>query len=277
MADMKKVLGTMMATGLGGRAMRGPHFARRGSGMPNAFIGGGSMKQTAGLAALAYLGYRAYQDYQRNQTSGQAPGQTQGQAQRPGGTRPAPSQGGGLADMLGGIFGGGGGGSAGGGGARTAGGGAGGLGERLADVLRGGRGAQPEPPPPPPPPPEETLDDSKALLLVRAMIAAAYADGELSQEERARIVGALDQAGAGPDEHRIIEGELSNPQPLDAILREVRDEETAEQVYIASEIAIRDGSQTEKHYLSYLASRLNIPEERRTALDGMVGGGATGG
>ncbi|HEV7372953.1 tellurite resistance TerB family protein [Arenibaculum sp.] len=273
MADMKKVLGTMMATGLAGRAMRGPHFARRGTGMSNAFIGrgGGSMKQTAGLAALAYLGYRAYQDYQRNQPQGQ----TKGQAQRPGGTGTAPSQGGGLADMLGGIFGGAGGGT--GGGTRTT-GGAGGLGDRLADVLRGGRGAEPEPPPPPPPPPpEETLDDRKALLLVRAMIAAAYADGELSPEERTRIVGALDQAGAGPEEHRIIEGELSNPQPLDAILREVRDEETAEQVYIASEIAIRDGSQTEKHYLNYLASRLNIPEERRNDLDGMVGGGATGG
>lgn len=263
MADMKKVLGTMMATGLAGRTMRGPHFTHRGAGMPNAFIGGGSMKQTAGLAALAYLGYRAYQDYQRNQAQ---------RPQQPGGTRTAPSQGGGLADMLGGIFGGGastsGGASAPGGTtARTSGGG--GLGDRLADVLRGGRGAEPEPPPPPP---EETLDDSKALLLVRAMIAAAYADGELTAEERARIVGALDQAGAGPEEHRIIEAELSNPKPLDAILREVRDEETAEQVYIASEIAIRDGSQTEKHYLSYLASRLNIPADRQTALDGMAGG-----
>lgn len=256
MADMKKVLGTMMATGLAGRAMRGPHFTRRGAGMPNAFIGGGGMKQTAGLAALAYLGYRAYQDYQRNQTQ---------QPQQPGGARTAPSQGGGLADMLGGIFGGGTS-APGGTSARTAGGG---LGDRLADVLRGGRGAAPEPPPPPP---EETLDDSKALLLVRAMIAAAYADGELTAEERAQIVGALDQAGAGPEEHRIIEAELNNPKPLDAILREVHDEETAEQVYIASEIAIRDGSQTEKHYLSYLASRLNIPADRQVALDGMASG-----
>lgn len=261
MADLTKVLGTMMATGMAGRTGRGSHFARpQASGL----IGGrGGVGQTAGLAALAYLGYKAYQDYQKNQTQsgGQGrQGQPQGYPQQTGQTGQAGQPGqrgssGGIADMLGGVLGGAGAGAS----------GSGGLGERLGNILRGG-GRRPEPEPEP----EATLDDRKALLLIRAMIAAAYADGELSPEERRQIVSKLDEAGAGPEEDRIIEAELREPKSLEAILRDVNDQETAEQVYLASHIAIRSGSRTEQDYLAYLASRLNIPPERRQEISSMV-------
>jgi uncharacterized membrane protein YebE (DUF533 family) len=114
------------------------------------------------------------------------------------------------------------------------------------------------------------MDDAQALLLIRAMIAAATADGQITPDERSRILQHLDKAGAGQEERRIVEKEIQSPRPLDDIIREVRDQDTAEQVYLASEIALKGGSATEQRYLDFLASRLNIPDQRRKELDSIT-------
>ncbi len=45
-------------------------------------------------------------------------------------------------------------------------------------------------------------------------------------------LGKLEEAGADADDRRIIEQELQQPRSLDALLRDVTDPETAEQVYL---------------------------------------------
>jgi uncharacterized membrane protein YebE (DUF533 family) len=217
MADLQRLLGGMLASGMGGRSRRGPAFAAspflgsRSSGM-------GGFRNMAGLGALAYLGYKAYQEYQKNNpgTTGTAPGRA-GTAPRDSG----PS-----------------------------------LGERLGGVL--GTGSEPEP---------ATLDDAHAMLLIRAMIAAANADGEITPDERQRITSKLDQAGAGADERAVLERELKNPRSVDQIVRDVHDQETAEQVYLASRIAMEPDTAAEKAYLDFLASRLEIPADRLNELN----------
>jgi uncharacterized membrane protein YebE (DUF533 family) len=210
MADLQRLLGGMLASGMGGRSRRGPAFAAsHGSGL-------GGFGRTAGLGALVYLGYQAYQEYRKN--------------------NPAP---------------------AGSGGGTAAGGPS--LAERLGGLLGGGEPAA-EPAP-------ATLDDAHALLLIRAMIAAANADGEISPDERQRITTRLDQAGAGAEERRVLEQELARPRPADEIVREVHDQETAEQVYLASRVAMNPDTPAEKAYLEFLAARLEIPAERRRQLD----------
>lgn len=218
MADLQRLLGTMLATGMAGRSQRGPGFA---SAM-GASRGGG-MKNAAGLAALGYLAYKAFQDRQANQAQ-QTPPATQA-------TSSGPS-----------------------------------LGERLTSMFR------PQAPQPPQGSgfPELAMEDRKALLLIRAMIAAANADGVITPDERQTILSKMDDAGAGPDEHRVLEQELANPQSMDALLREVQDEETAEQVYMASTIAIEPDTPAEQSYLQYLAARLNLPPERVLALRGVA-------
>ncbi|WP_372394727.1 DUF533 domain-containing protein [Azospirillum sp. HJ39] len=289
MSNLSKVLGVIMANGLGGHTGRGPAFAAamplllgkkgrkkmkgqygHGYGMPHAAAGGSGLLQKAGLASLAYLAYRAYQDSRTPAAPGHRP------LGQPSGPAPAPSAGGplggildrlGLGGALGGALGGGaGGGKMGGtvggalggilgGAAGKAGGG--GLGDRLAGVLRGG-------------PPEPDLGDAKALLLIRAMIAAANADGRISPDEQRRILDSLDAAQAEPEDRRIVEAELRAPRPLDEIVRDVHDPETAEQVYLASELAVRGGSEVDRQYLAYLASRLGLSEDRRREIDSMV-------
>ena len=286
MSNLSKVLGVILANGLAGRTGRGPAFAAamplllgkkgkkkmkgyygHGHGVPHVPAAGSGLLQKAGLASLAYLAYRAYQDSKTPTAPGHPPS----------GPAPtsAPAVGGPLGRILdrlglGGVAGGAAGGplagSGGGalgsvlgsvlGGAGAAGVG-GGLGDRLAGMLRGGQ-------------PEPDFGDAKALLLIRAMIAAANADGHISPDEQRRILDSLDAAQAEPEDRRIVEAELRSPRPLDQIVRDVHDPETAEQVYLASELAVRGGSEVDRQYLAYLASRLGLTDVRRRELDSMV-------
>lgn len=235
MADLTKVLGVMMAARMAGRTSKLGTMAAAtpvlfGKGTPG---GGWSFSQKAGLAALGYLAYRAYSD-------SQAAAQPAHQA--------APAKSGGI---FGGIF-------------ETLGIGKtaqpasdSGFGDRLASGLRG-----PAIPPP--------LDNNKAHLLIRAMVAAAAADGQISREERNAITSRLDQAGAGPEERRVVEIELTNPPTMESILREVRDADTAEQVYLASNLAIVVDTPAERAYLDYLATRLGLSPVQKQELDRLL-------
>jgi len=92
------------------------------------------------------------------------------------------------------------------------------------------------------------------MLLIRAMIAAAHADGEITLDERQRITTKLDQAGAGADERAVLERELQNPRSVDQIIREVRAPDTAEQVYLISRLAMNPDTPAEKAYLEFAAA-----------------------
>jgi uncharacterized membrane protein YebE (DUF533 family) len=257
MANLQNILGTMLATGMGGRSRRGPSFAAGNAA-------GGGFRNAAGLASLGYLAYKAWQERQQN--LGPSSGQTPASTASGGGI----FGGGGLAGIGESIFGGG---AASGAGStstppvppapRPVGGGGPTLGERLAASLKPNQ--QPEVQAA-----AESMGDQKALLLIRAMIAAANADGQITAVERQRILSKLDEAGAAADDRRIVEQELQQPRSLDALLRDVTDPETAEQVYLASEMAIDAGSPAEKSYLQYLAARLNLPEDRVQEMNRIV-------
>jgi uncharacterized membrane protein YebE (DUF533 family) len=228
-ADLKKVLGTMLVSGLAGRT------GGRGAALATAapmLLGGGTTKagmslgKKAGLAALAYLAYKAWND------SGNA--QPQATPAAPPEKKGASGPFGALFDALG-VF----------------------QPKNAADEAAASAALP-------------GIDDAQALLLIRAMISAANADGQITPDERARIMQHLDKAGAGAEERRIVEQEIQSPRPLDDIVREVRDQDTAEQVYLASEIALKGGSATEQRYLDFLASRLNIPDQRRKELDSIT-------
>jgi uncharacterized membrane protein YebE (DUF533 family) len=236
MADLQRLLGGMMASGMGGRTRRGSAFAASPMGSSPASSFGG-FKQTAGLGALAYLAYKAYQEYQKS-SSGSAGAKTTQTGTVPTGTAQigtasaTPSRPSGRS-----------------------------LGDRLDSVL--GMGNEPEPE-------VAALDDAHAMLLIRAMIAAANADGEIAPDERRRIESKLEQAGAGPEERAVLDRELRNPLSVDQLVREVHDQETAEQVYLASRLAMNPDTGAEKAYLDFLGSRLKIPTERMQQLNGFA-------
>ncbi len=128
-------------------------------------------------------------------------------------------------------------------------------------------GAPPPPPPagavppPPPPPPRPAMPHEEALLLVRAMIAAAWADGQFDADERRQVLDRLAQAGLGADERAALAEELLSPPDLGALLARVDRPELAEAFYMASRLAIRVDTDVERAYMASLAQRLGLAPE----------------
>ena len=138
-----------------------------------------------------------------------------------------------------------------------------------------GSSTAPLPPdlPPLPPTPTGGRDDSAdALLLVRAMIAAAHADHELDADERARIVEAIDQSGATSEEHAFLLEEIDHPQSLASLAAAATTPDLARQVYLASSMAIDVDTESERLYLEKLAERLGLSADTVAELDAVLDG-----
>jgi uncharacterized membrane protein YebE (DUF533 family) len=116
------------------------------------------------------------------------------------------------------------------------------------------------------------IDDTEALLLIRAMIAAANADGQIDANEQQRIVVKLDEAGASQEEREFIGREMRNPVALDVLLRDVRGGEQAQRFFVASVLAIKADTPAEQSYLRYLADRLGLEPEQARELTQMLAG-----
>jgi uncharacterized membrane protein YebE (DUF533 family) len=106
---------------------------------------------------------------------------------------------------------------------------------------------------------EEKALDNNAILVIRAMINAAKADGEIDQNERSRILSKLDEVGATDEERRFVEAEMKKPRDIAALASEVHGKpDVAAQVYAASLLAFDVDTQAEEDYLLQLAAQLNL-------------------
>ena len=140
-------------------------------------------------------------------------------------------------------------------------------------------GASPGPPPPPgsrpqvppPEPPDRETAANKAVLLIRAMIAAANADGVIDQAERDRILKKLQSVDLSPEEQAFIVKELLSPSSLEDITRQVDHRQLAMQVYSVSLMAIRVDTDAEHHYMRTLARQLDLDDKTIRAIAEKVG------
>lgn len=107
---------------------------------------------------------------------------------------------------------------------------------------------------------DSELDGDDALLLVRAMVAAAGADGRIDPTEEARILRRLEEAGASPGERDMIVRELHAKRPFDAGVA-VGDQRRAARIYAASVAAVDADRPAERRYLRDLATRLALPTD----------------
>ena len=107
---------------------------------------------------------------------------------------------------------------------------------------------------------ETAVSENSVILLIRAMIAAANADGQIDQDERHRITQKLEEGGIDSDDRAFVERELRAPQSLDTLIQQVHGQEEAAQVYAASLFAISVDKESERSYLKYLADRLGLDQ-----------------
>jgi uncharacterized membrane protein YebE (DUF533 family) len=147
----------------------------------------------------------------------------------------------------------------------------------------GGDAAGPPPAPPgaaaasPPPPPPGAVGaptssgqkaaQADAVLLIRAMIAAANADGVIDAQERANILDRLKSADLSGEERDFIVHELLSPQDLETITAAVTSPELARQVYLVSLMTIEVDTEAEQIYLDKLARRLGLSEADLTDIN----------
>jgi uncharacterized membrane protein YebE (DUF533 family) len=105
------------------------------------------------------------------------------------------------------------------------------------------------------------LEGDDALLLIRAMVAAARADGRVDAAEESRILKQLDRAGATPGERALIEHELRAARPFDPSAHSADDPRRAARIYAASAMVLDADRPAERRYLLDLARRLRLPPE----------------
>jgi len=97
----------------------------------------------------------------------------------------------------------------------------------------------------------------EALRIVRLAISAAYADGSVSDTERAAILDQAKTAGVG----EIVEVEMQQPRPLAEIVSGVSDAAQRATMYVLAYSMVRGDEQptgAERIYLAQLANLLGL-------------------
>ncbi|MEM6985138.1 MAG: DUF533 domain-containing protein [Pseudomonadota bacterium] len=135
-------------------------------------------------------------------------------------------------------------------------GGSGSLGDLLNSALNG-QNLEPAP-----------SEEEKAEILLRAMLMACKADGEIDDREQQRIGEHL--GDVSPEEAEFVRSVLRAPVDIDGLARETPDD-MAQQVYMMSVLAIDLDAQAEAQYLHELAQALKISQSSCNAIHQQLG------
>jgi uncharacterized membrane protein YebE (DUF533 family) len=120
----------------------------------------------------------------------------------------------------------------------------------------------------------DAMSDDAARRCIRAMIAAAAADGRIDGVEQQKIAGGLRQAGLADAAQQFLAAEISNPANVAELASGVDSPEEAVQVYTAARIAVDPDTGEEHAFLSSLANALGIDRELAAQIDAAARGAA---
>lgn len=118
---------------------------------------------------------------------------------------------------------------------------------------------------------EAINDPDTQRLIVRAMIAAAKADGVIDEQENAHILGKVGEDGVTEAERQLVEEELRRPADIAALVAAVPNQVVAAEVYSASLLAINVDTEKEEDYLRELAKLLGLDAETVARLHKLTG------
>jgi uncharacterized membrane protein YebE (DUF533 family) len=111
------------------------------------------------------------------------------------------------------------------------------------------------------------VTNESAALLVRAMIAAAAADGRIDEKEQQKIASGLRQAGIAGAAEQFLAREIKHPATVDELANAVSSPSEGVQVYTAARIAVEPDTEEEHEFLAALADRLGIDEGLAAHID----------
>jgi len=107
-------------------------------------------------------------------------------------------------------------------------------------------------------PPVPAVPERDAMAILRAMIAAAKADGQIDVAEQQRVFAEVGRLSLSVEEKAFVLEELSRPLDLEAIVASAGTRELALEIYTASRLVIAEASPAEGAYLQLLAARLGL-------------------
>ncbi len=107
--------------------------------------------------------------------------------------------------------------------------------------------------------PPAAASQGDALAVLRAMIAAAKADGQVDAAEHQHIFGQINKLSLSAEEKAFLLEEFSRPLDLDAVVASATTPELGLELYAASRLVIAEASPAEGAYLQLLAARLALP------------------
>jgi uncharacterized membrane protein YebE (DUF533 family) len=111
------------------------------------------------------------------------------------------------------------------------------------------------------------MSHDAARRCIRAMIAAAAADGRIDADEQQRIAAGLREAGIAGTAQQFLAAEIANPANVDELASGVSSPEEAAQVYTAARIAVDADTGEEHAFLSALANALGIDRDLAAQVD----------
>ena len=101
-------------------------------------------------------------------------------------------------------------------------------------------------------------DNDIALLILRALIAAAACDGLIDSRERARIIDGLEDLGLEHEAAQFLDHEFARPATIPELASAVKNDAVAAEVYAAARIAIEPNCKHEADFLAGLAAALRL-------------------
>jgi len=110
-----------------------------------------------------------------------------------------------------------------------------------------------------PPPQAAHQTEELGKTLVRAMISAAKADGQIDADEKDRIFKRLETMSLSAEEKAFVFDELSSPLDINAVVARADTPEHAAEIYAASLVAMTPDTPAERNYLEALAYNLKLP------------------
>lgn len=114
------------------------------------------------------------------------------------------------------------------------------------------------------------LAEQHSQAILKALVAAAKADGHIDERERAMIDGELSKLGGDPALQQWLRTELNKPLDPAEVASAASTPEIAAEMYIASLILVDEEHFMERAYLDELAKQLKLDPGLKTELESQV-------
>ncbi len=102
--------------------------------------------------------------------------------------------------------------------------------------------------------------NKRSQVLLKAMVAAAKADGHVNNKEITAIEEQIKKLGLSPEVAALLQAEINKPLDVKEVAALAEDQAMASEIYLVSAVVTDKENSMEKEYLGELAQALKLPD-----------------